>query len=92
MYDSKQTEVLILGAGPAGLTAAHKLVESNHSVHLVDKCSEVGGLAKTLRHKDILFDIGPHILCNKEYEMRIIQRCMHIFSHLLVMNTMTMKN
>lgn len=67
MYDSKQTEVLILGAGPAGLTAAHKLVESNHSVHLVDKCSEVGGLAKTLRHKDILFDIGPHILCNKEY-------------------------
>ena len=67
MSESKQTDVLILGAGPAGLTAAHKLVERKHSVHIVDKCSEVGGLAKTLKHGDILYDIGPHILCNKEY-------------------------
>lgn len=67
MSDSDTVDVLLLGAGPACLTAAHRLVNNKHSVHLVDKCSKVGGLAKTLQHGDTLYDIGPHILCNKEY-------------------------
>lgn len=67
MPDSNQVDVLLLGSGPACLTAAHRLVDKKHSVHLVDKYPDVGGLARTLKHGDILHDIGPHILCNKEY-------------------------
>ncbi|MCB5279206.1 MAG: NAD(P)-binding protein [Candidatus Cloacimonetes bacterium] len=64
---AKDCDVLILGAGPAGLTAGYKLAEAGASICIVDKQEHVGGLAKTLRHGDCLLDIGPHILCSREY-------------------------
>lgn len=59
--------VMILGAGPAGLAAGFELLGSNISFKIIEKNSNVGGLSKTLRHGDNYFDIGPHILCSKEY-------------------------
>lgn len=59
--------VMILGAGPAGLAAGFELLDSNISFKIIEKNSNVGGLARTLRHGDNYFDIGPHILCSKEY-------------------------
>jgi len=63
----KQCDVLILGAGPAGLTVGDRLTQEDISVCLIEKETEVGGLAKTLSYNNILLDIGPHILCSKEY-------------------------
>lgn len=53
-------ETVIVGAGVAGLTTAHLLVEKGFRVTLVEKEKEVGGLARTFRYQDFLFDIGPH--------------------------------
>lgn len=52
--------VVIIGAGPAGLTAAYEL--SKHGVRsvILEKDSVVGGLARTAEYKGYLFDIGGH--------------------------------
>ncbi|MGH9722840.1 MAG: NAD(P)/FAD-dependent oxidoreductase [Bryobacteraceae bacterium] len=52
--------VLILGAGPAGLTAAYEL--SKHCVRsiVLEQDSCVGGLARTVSYKNYRFDIGGH--------------------------------
>lgn len=55
-------DVLIFGAGPAGLMAASELIKNNITVLIIEKEDVVGGLAKTLKYKRFLYDIGPHIL------------------------------
>ena len=52
--------VVILGAGPAGLSAAYEL--SNHDVESVvlEQDAVVGGLARSVEYKGYLFDIGGH--------------------------------
>lgn len=52
--------VVVLGAGPAGLSAAWKLAESGVDVAVVEAESHVGGLSHTIRRDGYLFDLGPH--------------------------------
>ena len=52
--------VVILGAGPAGLTAAYELVRRGVRPLVLEKDDVVGGLARTVRYKGFLFDIGGH--------------------------------
>jgi len=52
--------VVIVGAGIAGLTLAHRLVEQGAEVILVEKEGDVGGLARSFAYHGIVFDIGPH--------------------------------
>jgi len=59
-------EVLIIGAGPAGLTAAYCLAEKIQSVAVIEKDPiYVGGISRTVRYKDFLFDIGAHRFFSK---------------------------
>jgi protoporphyrinogen oxidase len=52
-------EVFIIGAGPAGLTAAYCLTKETPSVIVIEKDpTYVGGIARTIQYKDFLFDIG----------------------------------
>lgn len=56
-------DVLIIGAGPAGLTAAYCLTKEasseTPSVLIIEKDpTEVGGIARTIRHNEFAFDIG----------------------------------
>jgi predicted oxidoreductase len=46
---SKQSDVVIIGAGVAGLIAAHECLERGHSITIIDRHDEsrVGGLART---------------------------------------------
>ncbi|MGB9604577.1 MAG: NAD(P)/FAD-dependent oxidoreductase [Bryobacteraceae bacterium] len=53
-------DVVILGAGPAGLTAAYELVRCGARPLVLEKDSVVGGLARTVRYKGFLLDIGGH--------------------------------
>jgi protoporphyrinogen oxidase len=53
-------KVLIVGAGVAGLTAAHELSSKGHEVTVLEKEKEIGGLAKTYRYGEFIFDSGPH--------------------------------
>jgi protoporphyrinogen oxidase len=67
-------KVVIIGAGPAGLTAAYEL--SKHSVPAVvlERDSTVGGLSRTVNHKEYLFDIGGHRFFTKWDEVNQIWR------------------
>lgn len=53
-------DVLILGAGPGGLTAAYELSRNGISCIVLERDSVVGGLAKTVDYKGFLFDLGGH--------------------------------
>ena len=58
-------DALILGAGPAGLTAGFKLSEAGKKVILIEKNDRVGGLARTLSFGEFRTDIGPHRFFSK---------------------------
>jgi len=54
------THVLIIGAGPAGLTAGYELVNKGYSVTILEQDNVVGGISRTIKHKGYRFDIGGH--------------------------------
>lgn len=52
--------VIIIGAGPAGLTAAYVLSKAGVSSIVLEKDQIVGGLARTVNYKGYYFDTGGH--------------------------------
>jgi len=54
------TRVVILGAGPAGLTAAYELSNLGTPCLVLEQDAVVGGLARTVEYKGFRFDIGGH--------------------------------
>jgi len=56
----KHYPVAIVGAGPAGLTAAYELVKQGIIPVVLEKGDKVGGLARTESYKGYRFDIGGH--------------------------------
>jgi protoporphyrinogen oxidase len=62
-------EILVLGAGPAGLACAMELSRKGKTCTVVERDEQIGGLAKTLtvREGDDVFltDIGPHRFFSK---------------------------
>ena len=72
MTDKKeQVETLIVGAGPAGMAAALILLRAGRPFVLVEKDSQVGGLAKTyiVKEGNLEFrtDNGPHRFFSKNH-------------------------
>lgn len=55
-----ESDVLILGAGPAGLTAAYELSRRGVQCTVLERDSVPGGIAKTVEYKGFLFDLGGH--------------------------------
>jgi protoporphyrinogen oxidase len=67
---SIDAEVCVIGAGPAGLTAAYCLAKHGRSVLVLEKDPQyVGGISRTVRHKDFAFDIGGHRFFSKSKEV-----------------------
>ena len=60
MTDNKDKKVIVLGGGPAGLSAAWKLAIAGVKVDLIELDSQVGGLCQTIKHGDFYFDLGGH--------------------------------
>lgn len=52
--------IIIIGAGPAGLTAAYKLVQAGHRVIVYEAGAHVGGLARSFELWGQIVDCGPH--------------------------------
>ncbi len=51
---------VIIGAGPAGLTAAWELCKAGHPVLVLEKDGIVGGISRTETYKGYRYDIGGH--------------------------------
>ncbi len=62
--------VVIIGAGPAGLTASYELMKHDITTTVVEKDpTYVGGLARTVEYKGYRFDIGGHRFFSKNQEV-----------------------
>lgn len=59
-------KVLIIGAGPAGLSAARVLSENGYSVEIFEIDSNVGGMSKSIELFSQIVDIGPHRFFSKD--------------------------
>lgn len=62
----QHTPIVIIGAGPAGLTAAYELAQAGRSVLVFEQLEDVGGLARTENYRGFSFDIGGHRFFTKE--------------------------
>ena len=60
---------LVLGGGPAGLTAGYLLGRMGRDVVVFEAESQVGGLAKTVEHDGYRFDLGGHRFFTKAAEV-----------------------
>src|SRR5260221_4190448 len=68
--DARSKRVVIMGAGPAGLTAAHELRRTDTPVTVIEKDPHfVGGIARTVEHRGYRFDIGGHRFFSKSQEV-----------------------
>src|SRR5215468_2297961 len=65
-----KTTVAIIGAGPAGLTAAYLRSKRKVDVTVLEADpSYVGGISRTARYKGFHFDIGGHRFFSKSKEV-----------------------
>jgi protoporphyrinogen oxidase len=60
MNSSKNKKVAVIGAGPAGMTAAYQLAKAGIEVHVYEAGPQVGGLSKTIDLWGQRVDLGPH--------------------------------
>src|SRR5262249_39747613 len=74
---SAMTDLVVIGAGPAGLAAAYDGICHGASVTVLERLSDVGGLARTIAFAGSRFDIGPHRFYTKNEEV------LHLFTQTL---------
>jgi len=60
MTENRKNGVLVIGGGPAGLTAAHRLTRRGFAPIVLEQRDKVGGIACTEQFKGFLFDMGGH--------------------------------
>lgn len=53
-------KIAVIGAGPAGITAAYQLTKAGFEVHVYESSDRVGGLSKTIELWNQKVDLGPH--------------------------------
>ncbi len=66
MYPMEKKTAIIIGAGPAGLTAAYELLEKTEVKPVVYEATDaVGGISRTINYKGNRMDIGGHRFFSK---------------------------
>ena len=64
-----ETPFVVIGAGPAGLAAAHESARQGRRAVVLEAEDQVGGLSKTLTYKGFHFDVGGHRFFTKVQEV-----------------------
>lgn len=64
-------KVVIIGAGPAGLTAAYNLLKKSkdYEVEILEETEEIGGISRTVKYKNNRMDIGGHRFFSKDQDV-----------------------
>ncbi len=67
----RKKKVIIIGAGPAGLTAGIELLRKSkdYKVVILEESNEIGGISKTINYKYNRMDIGGHRFFSKNSEV-----------------------
>lgn len=65
--ESKMKKVIIIGAGPAGLTAGYELLkQKGYEVTILEETDRIGGISQTVKYKGNRMDIGGHRFFSKD--------------------------
>ena len=64
-------KVVIIGAGPAGLTAGYELLKQSkdYEVIILEATKDIGGISKTVKYKGNRMDIGGHRFFSKDQDV-----------------------
>ncbi len=64
-------KIIIIGAGPAGLTAAYELLSKSteYDVTILEESDIIGGISKTVNYKGNRMDMGGHRFFSKSPEV-----------------------
>lgn len=67
----EKEKIIIMGAGPAGLTAAYYLLKQTkkYDVVIIEKENQVGGISKTITYNGNKMDLGGHRFFSKDKEV-----------------------
>lgn len=68
MVDTQENQktAIIIGAGPAGLTAAYELLDKTDIIPVIyEQSREIGGISRTINYKGNRIDIGGHRFFSK---------------------------
>jgi len=69
-HSATSADVAVIGAGPAGLTAAYLLTKQGYKVTVIEKDpTYVGGISRTVEHEGFRFDIGGHRFFSKSQQV-----------------------
>ncbi len=63
------TDVAVIGAGPAGLSAAFVLSEKHKNTLVFEMSGQVGGISRTIERDGFRFDLGGHRFFTKDEEV-----------------------
>jgi protoporphyrinogen oxidase/nucleoside-diphosphate-sugar epimerase len=72
--DAGAGSVVVIGGGPAGLTAAYELQKRSdrHKAIVFEASDQVGGISRTAQYKGFRFDIGGHRFFTKVKEVEAL--------------------
>ena len=62
-------KIVIIGAGPAGLTAAYEFLKeknNEYEVVILEASNDIGGISKTVNYNGNRMDIGGHRFFSKD--------------------------
>ena len=66
--ENNKEKIVVLGAGPAGISAAWRLSELGYPVTVLEQATAVGGMGKTITVGKYAVDYGPHTFHIRETE------------------------
>lgn len=60
-------KIIVIGAGPAGLTAAYELLKkkSGYEIIILEESDRIGGISQTVKYKNYRMDLGGHRFFSK---------------------------